>query len=125
MKGHLRTFNSSSRHVYRIKVLMQGIQRCTHFLYCSKHNMDICHSLKWNPFSGYRKLLCEFSKLSKLNAFILLGYYTNTDASILVYKIPAKESWFQYVRRVYTTAINFPSIITLTELSKCGVYTVQ
>ena len=33
-------------------------------------------------YSGHRKLLCE---LSKLNAFILLGYWTNTDASILVY----------------------------------------
>ena len=36
--------------------------------------------------SGYRKLLCELSKLSKLNAFIFLGYQKNTDASILVYK---------------------------------------
>ena len=35
---------------------------------------------------GHRKLLCEFSKLSKLNAFILLGYQANTDAPILVYK---------------------------------------
>ena len=36
--------------------------------------------------SGHMKQLCEFSKLSKLNAFNLLGYSTNTDASILVYK---------------------------------------
>ena len=26
---------------------------------------------------------------------------------------PPKENWFQYVRRVYTTAINFPFISTL------------
>ena len=34
-------------------------------------------------YSGHSKPLCEFSKLSKFN---LLGYQTNTDASILVYK---------------------------------------
>ena len=26
-------------------------------------------------YSGHRKLLCELSKLSKLNGFILLGHY--------------------------------------------------
>ena len=43
---------------------------------------DGCHSLTWDPFShkksmtysGHRKLLCELSKLSKFNAFNLLGY---------------------------------------------------
>ena len=28
-------------------------------------------------------------------------------------QIPPRENWFQYVRRVYATAINFPCIITL------------
>ena len=28
-------------------------------------------------------------------------------------QIPPRENWFQYVQRVYTTAINFPCIITL------------
>ena len=42
-------------------------------------------------YSCHRKLLCELSKLSKLNAFILLGYKTNTDASILVYKFRQRE----------------------------------
>ena len=28
-------------------------------------------------------------------------------------QIPPRENWFQYVRRVYTTAINFPCISTL------------
>ena len=45
-------------------------------------------------YSGHRKLLCELSKLSKLNAFILLGYQTNTDASILVYKSRPERSGF-------------------------------
>ena len=45
-------------------------------------------------YSGHKKLLCEFSKFSKLNAFILLGYQTNTDASILVYKFPPERTGF-------------------------------
>ena len=45
-------------------------------------------------YSGLRKLLCEFLKLLKLNAFILLGYCTNTDASILVYKFRPERTGF-------------------------------
>ena len=59
----------------------------------SKHKTDITawHGINFHKknsmkYFGHRKLLCEFSKLSKLNAFNLLGYQTNTDASILVYK---------------------------------------
>ena len=45
-------------------------------------------------YSGHRKLLCELSKLSKLNAFFLLGYLSNTDASILVYKFRPERTGF-------------------------------
>ena len=45
-------------------------------------------------YSGHRKLLCEFLKLSKLNDFNLLGYYTNTDASFLVYKVCPERTGF-------------------------------
>ena len=45
-------------------------------------------------YSGHRKLLCELSKLSKLNAFILLGHQKNTDASILVYKFRPERTGF-------------------------------
>ena len=85
---HCSTKNTYSFEI--IKVLMQGklFQKFTHFLYCSvlslggKVSQDGCRSLTWNPFSqkqsieysGLRKLLCEFSKLSKLNVFILLRY---------------------------------------------------
>ena len=31
----------------------------------------------------------------------------------LVFKLPPRENWFQYIFRVYATAINFPCIITL------------
>ena len=70
------------------KVLMQGklFQRCTHFLYCSVLSLGgkvntrrmshpdmesiftkIIYEIFWSYF-------CEFSKLSKLNAFNLIGY---------------------------------------------------
>ena len=39
-------------------------------------------------------LLCELSKLSKFNALNLLGYQTNTDASILVFKFRPKRTGF-------------------------------
>ena len=69
------------------KVLMQGelFQRCSHFLYCSvlslggnvntrRMSKSYMESIfKKKIYSGLRKLLCEFSKLSKLNVFIL-GY---------------------------------------------------
>ena len=58
-------------------------------------------------YSSHRKLLCELSKFSKFNAFILLRHKTNTDASILVYKFHPERTGFN-VRRVYSTAINFP-----------------
>ena len=45
-------------------------------------------------YSGHRKLLCELSKLSKFNAFNLLGYLTNTKASILVYKFCPDRTGF-------------------------------
>ena len=45
-------------------------------------------------YSGHRKLLCELSKFSKFYAFILLGYYSNTDASILVYKQRPERTGF-------------------------------
>jgi len=64
-------------------------------------------------YSGHRKLSCELSKLSKCNAFNLFGYLTNTDAIYSCLQIPPRENWFQYIHRVYATAINFPCITTL------------
>ena len=32
-------------------------------------------------------------------------------------QIPPRENWFQYVRRVYTTAMNFPCITSLPSIS--------
>ena len=54
----------------------------------------IFHIKKSMKYSGYRKLSCELPKLSKLNAFILLGYKSNTDASILFYKLRSERTGF-------------------------------
>ena len=45
-------------------------------------------------YSGLKKKLREFSKFSKLNVLILLEYWTNTDASILVYKFRPERTGF-------------------------------
>ena len=42
---------------------------------------------------------------------IHLSYKKSMKYSSL--QIPLRENWFQYVRRVYETAINFPYISTL------------
>ena len=66
-------------------------------------------------YSGHRKLLCGIKNF-KSNAFIFLGYYySNTDASILVYKHRPERSGFNMygVRREYASAIKFPCLITL------------
>ena len=63
-------------------------------------------------YSGHRKLLCELSKLSKFNAFLpprILNEHL---------QIPPKDNRFQYVRRVYKTAINFPCITFLRSTKK-------
>ena len=46
-------------------------------------------------YSGHSKLLRELSKSSKFNAFNHLGYKTNTDASILVYKFRPERTGFK------------------------------
>ena len=84
-------------------------QRRRHLLYCSVlslggnvntprsveawHGIHLSHK-KSMKYSGHRKLLCELSKPSKFNAFNLLGYWTNTDASILVYKFRPERPGF-------------------------------
>jgi len=90
---------------------MQGklFQRFTDLLHCSVLSLSgnvntrrmwkpnkgsIFHIKKSMKYSCHRKLLCELSKLSKFNAFILLGYQTNTDASILVYKFRPRRTGF-------------------------------
>ena len=62
-------------------------------------------------YSGHRKLLFE---LSKLNAFNLLGYLTNTDASFLGYKVRPKRTGFnmyvEYTRPQLTFHASVPCL---------------
>ena len=81
----------SDLNILRRKVIMQGklFQRCTHLLCCSVVSLEgnvnkrrmsqpdmgsIIHIKKSMKHSGNKKILCELSKFSKFNAFILLGY---------------------------------------------------
>jgi len=108
------------------KVIMQGnlFQRFTHLLYCSVLSLggnvnrrrmskpDIFHiKNQWNilvignyyvNFQNYQNvMLLTYSDTKRILMHLFL--FTNS----------AREIWFQYVRRVYATAINFPCIITL------------
>ena len=62
-------------------------------------------------YSGHRELLCELSKLSKLNAFDLLGYQTNTDASILVYKFSPERTGFNMYAEYTRPQLTFLALV--------------
>ena len=56
--------------------------------------------------------------MSIIKIIQIKGFYPprilNEHGCIFSYlQIPPRENWFQYVRRVYATEINFPCIITL------------
>ena len=69
--------------------------------------------------SGHRKLVCAFSKLSKLNAFSILGYQTNTDASILVYKFRPERTGFNMYTEHTRPQLTF---LALVPWNKQGLY---
>ena len=113
--------------VHPIKVLMRGklfqmcaqffVLQCTVFGRKSKHKIDVraWHGIHFHKNNLWNILVIAetimwISKLSKLNVFNLLGYLTNTDPSILVYKFRPKRIGFN-IHRVYTTAINFSCIV--------------
>ena len=74
-------------------------------------------------YSGHRKLLCELSKLSKFNAFNLLGYLTNTDASIIVYKFPPKRTGFNMYTEYTQPQLTFLALHSCFHHSpKLGIY---
>ena len=68
-------------------------------------------------YSGHRKLLCELSKLSKFNALNLFGYYTNTDASLLVYKFRPKRTGFNMYAEYTQPQLTFLAIHPCIHLS--------
>ena len=112
---------------------MQGklFQKCTHLLYCSvlslggnvntkrmsKPDMGSIFHIKnqWiilvigNYYVNYQ----NYQNLMPLSS-------TNTKRTLmhlLLFQIPPKENWFQYVRRVYSTAITFFALHTWCRIS--------
>ena len=71
-------------------------------------------------YSGQKKLLCEFSKLSKFNAFNLLGYQTNTDASILVYKHHPERTGFNMYAEYTQLQLTFLALVPWALTSSHG-----
>ena len=63
------------------------------------------------------KLLCELSKLSKLNAFIILGYLTNTDASILVYKFRPERTGLNMYAEYSQLLLTFLALLPWSTIS--------
>ena len=57
------------------------------------------------------KLLHEFSKLSTFNAFILLGYQTNTNASILVCKFRPERTGFNMYAEYTQPKLTFLALV--------------
>ena len=53
-------------------------------------------------------------KITKIQCFYPLRILNEHWCIYSCLQIPPRENWFQYVRRVYATAINFPCIISLT-----------
>ena len=71
-------------------------------------------------YSGQSKLLCESSKFNTLILHKVLNKHWSIYSCL---QIPPRENWFQYIRRVYATAINFPC--TLHLWNQISLYTVR
>ena len=101
-----------------IKVIILGklFQMCTHLLYCSvlslgDNGIHLSHK-KSMKYSGHRKLLYEYQNCQN-QCFYLPRKLDEHWCIYSCLQIPPRENWFQYVRRVYATAINFPCITPL------------
>ena len=68
-------------------------------------------------YSIHRKLLYELSKLSKLNAFNLPGYQTNTDASILVYKFRPERTGFNMYAEYTQPQLTFLALVPWIDIA--------
>ena len=113
---------------------MQGklFQSCTYLLYCSvlslggnvntrrmsKPDMGSIFHIKnqWNILSigNYYVNYQNYPKFMLLTSARILNEHWCIYSCL---QIPPRENWFQYVRRVYATAINFPCISILPKLS--------
>ena len=105
---------------------MQGklFQKCTHFLYYSVLSLggevNTRRPAQPDMESIFTKIINEmFWSKETIVWIIKIKYFVPPrilDEHWCIYsclQIPPRENWFQYLRRVYTTAINFPCISTL------------
>ena len=125
------------RYILYFKVIMQGMlfQRCTHFLYCSalllggkvntkrmsQPDMEsiftkIIYEIFWS-----KKTIMWMIKIIKIKCFYPPRILDEHWSIYSCLQIPPRENWFQYVHRVYATAINFPCISTLLYLKYQGL----
>ena len=112
-------------YIVKCKDLMQGKlfknQKCTHVMYCSLLGGNV--NTRWISKPDIEFI---FHIKNQWNILVIGNYYVNyqnyqnlmliLNEHWCIYsclQIPPRENWFQYVRRVYVTAINFPCIITL------------
>ena len=110
--------------LYNSKDLMQKklFQRCTHLFYCSV--LSLGGNVNTRRMSK-PDMVSIFHIYNQWNILVTGNYYVNYQKyqnSMLLtssdtkrtmrhlLQIPPRENWFQYVRRVYGTAINFPCI---------------
>ena len=117
---------------YNAKIVISEV---THFLYCSVMSLggkvNARQMLKSDIESIFTKMIYEIFwsletiqrifKIIKIECFYPPRILDEHWCIYSWQQIPPRENWFQYVRQVYivyTTAINFPCIITLS-LSKC------
>ena len=108
---------------------MQGelFERCTHFvLQCtvferkSKHKTmsqpESWHGINFNK-NNLWNILVIGKYYENLNAFNLLGYWTNTDASILVYKFQPKRTGLNMYAEYTRPQLNFLALHPCSGLS--------
>ena len=116
-----------------IKSLPQGcnarkviseVMLCTHLLYCSvlslggnvntrrmlKPDMGSVFHIKKNQWNILVIGNCYVNYQNYQNIMLLISSDTKRRLRHLFLFTNSKENWFQYVRRVFTTAINFPCI---------------
>ena len=107
-------------------------QRCTHLLYCSV----LSQSGNVNTRRMSKPDMGSIIHIKNQSNILVIGnYYVNyqtyqnvmlltslntkrTIEHLFYLQILPRENWFQYVRRIYATAINFPCIITLEKTVK-------
>ena len=122
-------FRISTQHFYAqgtnarkviSEVYAYFVQQCTVFGRKCKHKTDFT---TWHGTNFHKNNLWNILVIGKYyanfqnyqNSMLLTS--SDTRRTWCIYsclQIQPKENWFQHVRRVYTTAINFPCISTLS-----------